>query len=300
MSTKNVQLNSVYAWVLAARPKTLTAALIPVMVGSSLAFSEGKAQAIVILICALFAALMQIAANFINDLFDFLKGSDREDRLGPERVCAQGLITPRVMKRGILITLTIACAVGSLLLFYGGWPLIAVGVFCVIFAFLYTTGPYPLSYHGWGDLLVLIFFGFVAVGVTCYVQMLTWTIEVTVASLICGLVIDTLLVVNNYRDREADRRSGKRTVVVRFGEPFGRNLYFALGLIAAALCLWFAFEGKLLAALLPQLYLPFHFLTWKKMIIIHEGKPLNSILAETSRNMFLMGFLLSLGLLLNA
>lgn len=176
--------------------------------------------------------------------------------------------------------------------------LIIVGLLCVLFAFLYTTGPYPLSYNGWGDVLVIVFFGFVPVGGTYYVQALTWTSDTTVASLICGLLIDTLLVVNNYRDREADARSGKRTVIVRFGEKFGRYLYLMLGVAASLLCFWFFFEGHLFAALLPLLYLIPHVLTWRRMVQIHSGKKLNSILGETSRNMLLMGILLSIGFLI--
>lgn len=295
---KEVKRNSLRAWILAARPKTLTGAITPVMIGTALATMDGYFQWLPALICCLFACLMQIAANFINDLFDYLKGTDREDRLGPERACAQGWISPRAMRTGIIITIALACLIGSALLFFAGWELMFVGIVCVLFAFLYTTGPYPLSYNGWGDVLVIVFFGFIPVGGTYYVQALTWTPDVTVASLICGLLIDTLLVVNNYRDREADARSGKRTVIVRFGEKFGRYFYLILGLIAALLCLWFIHAGHYYAALLPQLYLILHFLTWKKMVKIYSGKKLNSILGETSRNMLLMGILLSLGFLI--
>ena len=295
----NVKTNSIKAWLLAARPKTLTGAAIPVMLGCALAFIYGHFQLTPALLCFLFAFLMQIDANFINDLFDFLKGSDREDRLGPERACAQGWISPKAMRNGIIITVLFACLIGSSLLFYAGWELIIVGLLCVLFAFLYTTGPYPLSYNGWGDILVIVFFGFVPVGGTYYVQALTWTTDITIASLICGLLIDTLLVVNNYRDREADARSGKRTVIVRFGEKFGSYLYLMLGVAASLLCFWFLFEGHLYAALLPLLYLIPHFLTWKRMVRIHSGKKLNSILGETSRNMLLMGVLLSIGFFLN-
>lgn len=295
---ENVKRNSIHAWILAARPKTLTGAITPVIIGIALAHMDNKFSWIPAAVCILFACLMQIAANFINDLFDFLKGTDREDRLGPERACAQGWISAQAMKTGIAITVALACLVGSLLLFYAGWQLIIVGVLCVVFAFLYTTGPYPLSYNGWGDLLVIVFFGFVPVGGTYYVQALTWTMDVTIASLVCGLIVDTLLVVNNYRDRDADLRSGKRTVVVRFGEPFGRYLYLMLGLVASWLCLWFAIDGHIYAAILPQLYLIAHLRTWERMVKIHSGKKLNSILGETSRNMLLFGLLSSIGLIL--
>lgn len=296
---EKVKRNSLHAWILAARPKTLTGAITSVMVGTALATMDGHFQWLPALICCLFASFMQIAANFINDLFDYLKGTDREDRLGPERACAQGWISAGAMRTGIIITVVLACLIGSVLLFYAGWELILVGLLCVLFAFLYTTGPYPLSYNGWGDVLVIVFFGFIPVGGTYYVQALTWTPDVTIASLICGLLIDTLLVVNNYRDREADARSGKRTVIVRFGEHFGQYLYFILGLSASLLCFWFLIEGHMFAALLPQLYLIPHIITWKRMIQIHSGKKLNSILGETSRNMLLFGILLSIGMIIN-
>jgi len=294
---EDIKRNSLNAWILAARPKTLTGAIIPVMAASGLAYMEGHFTWLPALICAVFAGLMQISANLINDLFDYLKGTDREDRLGPERACAKGWISPGAMKKGILLTVVLACLVGSSLLFYGGWKLILVGVVCVLFAFLYTTGPYPLSYNGWGDALVILFFGFIPVGGTYYVQALTLSSGVIIVSLVCGLIVDTLLVVNNYRDREADLKSGKRTVIVRFGEPFGRYLYLILGVLAALLCLWFLKSGNWPAALLPQLYLIPHVITWNRMVKIRSGKKLNSILGETSRNMLLMGILLTLGLI---
>ena len=287
---EEVKRNSLQAWILAARPKTLTGAITPVMIGTALAAMDGRFHWLPALICCLFASLMQIAANFINDLFDFLKGTDREDRLGPERACAQGWISPQAMKTGIIITVALACRIGCTLLFFAGWELIIVGVLCVLFAFLYTT---VLSYQGCGDLLVLIFFGFVPVGGTYYVQAYTFTPNVIIASLISGLVIDTLLVVNNYRDRDQDALSGKRTLIVRFGEPFGRYLYLWLGIIATLLCFWFAQGWNYAGIFMPFTYLYFHVTTWKRMVKIRSGKKLNSILGETSRNMLFMGILLS-------
>lgn len=169
-----VKTNSVKAWFLAARPKTLTGAAIPVMLGCALAYTYGHFNIVPAILCFLFAFLMQIDANFINDLFDFLKGTDREDRLGPERACAQGWISPKAMKAGIGVTTVLAGITGLSLLNFGGWELIPVGIACMVFAFLYTAGPYPLAYHGWGDVLVLIFFGFVPVGCTYYVMAHDW------------------------------------------------------------------------------------------------------------------------------
>lgn len=293
-----IQTNSFKAWVLAARPKTLTAAAIPVMTGCALAYIYGHFQIIPATLCFLFAFLMQIDSNLINDLFDFLKGSDREDRLGPERACAQGWITVKAMKMGIIVTTGLAATVGLCLLCYGGWEMIPVGIACLIFAFLYTTGPYPLAYHGWGDVLVLVFFGFVPVGCTYYVMAHEWNMAVTMGALACGLVIDTLLMVNNFRDRQQDAISGKRTLVVRFGARIGLILYFVLGLTACWCCFYFVTLGKIFAALLPQLYLLFHIFTTIRMAKINHGKELNLILGETSRNMFLFGLLLAVGLIL--
>ena len=295
-----VKQNSTKAWLLASRPKTLTAASIPVMLGCALASMYGHFQLIPAILCFLFAFLMQIDANFINDLYDYLKGTDREDRLGPERACAQGWISPSGMKKGIVITTFLAALDGLCLLWYGGWEMIPVGIACIIFAFLYTTGPYPLAYHGWGDVLVLVFFGFVPVGCTFYIMAHSWNTSVTMASLACGLVIDTLLMVNNFRDREQDAISGKKTIVVRLGARAGLILYFLLGLAAGWSCFYFVSEGRLWAAILPQIYLLLHIFTTVKMARINRGKELNAILGETSRNMLLFGILLTAGLLITA
>lgn len=296
----DIRENSAKAWILAARPKTLSGALVPVIIGSSLAYLDGGFQWLPALICGLFACLMQIAANFINDLYDYLKGTDRqEDRLGPERACSQGWISASAMRIGIAVVIVLACLVGLSLIYYGGWELIIVGFLCVVFAFAYTTGPFPLSYCGYGDILVLVFFGLVPVGGTYYVQTLSWTWEVVIASLISGLIIDTLLILNNYRDFEEDKISGKRTLVVRFGKEFGGYLYLFVGVLASLLSLLFAFEGYLFAAILPQIYLIPHIKTYIEMKAIYQGKTLNLILAKTSKNILFMGILLSLGFLLS-
>ena len=295
---ENVKTNSIKAWVLAARPKTLAAAATPVLLGCSLAASDGWLQFIPALLCFLFAFTMQIDANFINDFFDYLKGSDREDRLGPERACAQGWITLNAMKHGIASATILSCIWGVIILFFSGLEMIPVGLLCILFAFLYTAGPYPLAYHGWGDVLVIIFFGFVPVGCTYYTMCHDWTWSVTIACLASGLVSDLLLMLNNYRDRDQDKISGKKTLVVRFGALAGRWMYLSLGLIACMLCLLFVITGHLWAAILPQLFLVPHLNTWQHMVKINKGKELNKVLGETARNIALFGILLSLGLIL--
>ena len=295
---ENVRTNSIKAWILAARPKTLAAAATPVLLGCALAYTDGAFQWIPALLCFLFAFSMQIDANFINDYYDFLKRSDREDRLGPERACAQGWITLSAMKKGMIITTLLSCVWGLLLLNYCGLEMIPVGMLCVLFAFLYTAGPYPLAYHGWGDVLVIVFFGFVPVGCTYYTMAHDWTWNVTIACAACGLVSDLLLMLNNYRDREQDKISGKRTLVVRFGEPAGRWAYLILGILAVGLCSFYAFNGYLLASLLPLVFLIPHFTTWLEMVRIFQGKALNGVLGKTARNIVWFGLLLSLGLIL--
>ena len=296
---ENVRTNSIKAWILAARPKTLAAAATPVLLGCALAYTDGAFQWIPALLCFLFAFSMQIDANFINDYYDFLKGSDREDRLGPERACAQGWITLSAMKKGMIITTLLSCVWGLLLLKYCGLEMIPVGMLCVLFAFLYTAGPYPLAYHGWGDVLVIIFFGFVPVGCTYYTMTHDWTWNVTIACAACGLVSDLLLMLNNYRDREQDKISGKRTLVVRFGELAGRWAYLILGILAVGLCSMYAFNGYLLASLLPMVFLIPHFTTWREMVRIFQGKALNVVLGKTARNIVWFGLLLSMGLMLS-
>lgn len=276
------------AWFLAARPKTLSAALIPVAVATALAYANDAAQWEPALLCALFAMLMQVASNFINDLYDYKKGTDSAERLGPKRACAQGWISPTAMRNGIMITLILACSVGACLLFYGGWWLIGMGASCVIFAFLYTT---LMSYHGLGDLLVWVFFGFVPVIGTYYVQAGELHPDVWLLSAACGLCVDTLLVLNNYRDRETDRKTGKRTIVVLFGERFGSLAYLLQG-IAAYLCVAaLSTNGNLWLAILPAFYLLPHYLTWRKMVQINKGLGLNRILGFTSRNMLTFAIL---------
>ena len=295
---ENVRTNSIKAWILAARPKTLAAAATPVLLGCALAYTDGAFQWMPAILCFLFAFSMQIDANFINDYYDFLKGSDREDRLGPERACAQGWITLSAMKKGMIITTFLSCVWGLLLLNYCGLEMIPVGMLCVLFAFLYTAGPYPLAYHGWGDVLVIVFFGFVPVGCTYYTMAHDWTWNVTIACAACGLVSDLLLMLNNYRDREQDKISGKRTLIVRYGEPAGRWAYLILGILAVGLCSFYAFNGYLLASLLPVVFLIPHFTTWREMVRIFQGKALNVVLGKTARNIVWFGLLLSLGLIL--
>ena len=300
--TSNIKTNSLTAWVLAARPKTLTGAAVPVMIGLALAwvdaqqYVDGTFSWVAATLCLLFAFIMQIDANFINDFFDFVNGADdKETRLGPQRACTQGWVKLDSMKKAIALTTCLACVTGLPLVFYGGLEMLLVGLFCVVFCFLYTT---HLSYLGLGDVLVLVFFGIVPVCITYYIQLHTCTWQVVIASVACGLVIDTLLLVNNFRDRDNDRTAGKMTLVVKIGETASLWMYLGVGIAACILGLVFWQNGHVLAFLLPLLYLVLHLFTYLKIKRIYRGKPLNACLGETARNIFIYGLMVTVGLLL--
>ena len=299
MDKEIIRKNSFKAWLLAARPKTLTGASVPVMIALAMAYTDLQGNGFRIIpavLCALFAFVMQIDANFVNDYFDFISGKDDEQRLGPPRACAMGWIDVAKMKVGIVITTVIACIIGLPLVIYGGVEMILVGALCVVFCFLYTM---LLASRGLGDLLVLVFFGIVPVCATYYLQTDTCTWVVFLASLACGLVIDTLLVVNNYRDIDNDRRAGKKTLIVMIGADNGRLLYLWLGIIASLMGVVFAVYGQYWTPLLPTVYLIMHIATYRRMVKIGSGRQLNLVLADTARNMFVYGLTLSLGLLLS-
>lgn len=305
MNESNVTTNSFKAWFLAARPKTLTGAAVPVMIGIAAAIAQygDTVRAGAAVLCMLFALVMQIDANFINDYFDFMKGTDDEKRLGPKRACAQGWITAAAMRLGLLYTTLLACAIGLPLIYYGGWEMVLIGVACVVFCFLYTIS---FSYIGLGDVLVLVFFGLLPVCMTYWLvspptplMSIPW--QVITLSAACGLVIDTLLVVNNYRDIDNDRRTGKRTLIVRIGEHGGLTLYAILGFISTILALigmaFLNWQDEQYAKLIILLYLPFHIVTFTEMRRIRKGAELNKVLGMTARNMLIYGILVTIGLL---
>lgn len=301
-----VKKDSFKAWILAARPKTLTGAAVPVMIGLALAWIDSKGYTTIdgqsvfsplaAILCLLFAFIMQIDANLINDFVDYAKGTDdKETRLGPERACAQGWVSIDKMKHAIALTTCLACIIGLPLVLFGGLEMILIGLLCVVFCFLYTT---HLSYIGLGDVLVVVFFGLVPVCVTYYIQLHTVTLEVIIASLACGLVIDALLLVNNFRDRDTDKAVGKNTLVVRIGEKATMALYMGVGIAACLSGIVFGINGHWWAFILPFAYLVLHILTFLKMNSIWKGRELNTCLGETARNIFMYGLLVSIGLLL--
>lgn len=293
--TTSAKTNSLKAWTLAARPKTLAGAASPVLVGLSMASTDSHIQFVPALLCFVFAFLMQIDANLINDYYDFKNGIDNTQRVGPKRACAQGWITVPVMRKGILAITALACITGLPLVYYGGHAMILIGMVCVVFCFLYTT---LMARKGLGDILVLIFFGIIPVCATYFIQVHTFSWVAFTLSLACGLAIDTLLVVNNYRDRETDAKCGKMTLAVKLGEKGTERLYLWIGIAAVVLCQILWFDGHRAGAILPMIYLFPHILTWKYMITIKRGTALNRVLGQTARNMLFFGILLSVGLLI--
>lgn len=209
-------------WLEATRPRTLPAAVAPVVVGTALAWRAGEAKWPAAAACLGFALLVQVGTNFANDYYDFVKGADTAERVGPRRAVASGLIAPRVMRAAMIAVFAAAFALGLTLLAYGGWPLLVIGVASIACGVAYTGGPYPLAYHGLGDVFVFIFFGLVATGATAFVQLGELPVAALVAGAGVGALATNILVANNYRDVETDAKAGKGTLLVRWGRGYGR------------------------------------------------------------------------------
>ena len=289
--------NRLTAWLLAVRPKTLPAAVSPVLVGTALAWSDGLFAFAPAAAAAVGALLLQILSNFANDYFDFAKGADTSERLGPTRVMAAGLLSARAMRVGMAVVAGLAVFDGIYLIVVGGWPVLAIGIASLSAALLYTGGPFPFGYHGLGDLFVFIFFGLVAVAGTYFVQAGTLSAEVLMAAVPVGALITAILVVNNLRDIETDAKAGKRTLAVLIGARKTRLQYVILLTLAyvAPFVLWLGFGGGP-AVLLPLLSLP---VAAMRIRSVHRatGTALNPVLAETARLALAFSLLLSLGLL---
>ena len=287
------------SWILAIRPKTLPAAAGPVLVGTALAFSD---QGLVILpaVCALcIAFLLQIGVNLANDYFDSIKGIDTQERLGPQRVTQSGLIAADQVRAVMCGVLGLAVVFGLVLIIRGGWPVLVIGVACILAALGYSGGPYPLASHGLGDLFVFIFFGLVAVCGTYYVQMLQVSWHVFGVAIIVGLPITAIIVVNNLRDIRTDQKAGKNTLAVFLGEKGSKLEYTLLLLFAFGLPLLFWIIGWFSAwILLTWLCFP---LCWG-LIRLFWNSPispaLNAVLAKTAAFSLLYNVLLSIGIVL--
>jgi 1,4-dihydroxy-2-naphthoate polyprenyltransferase len=284
-------------WILAARPKTLPAAASPVILATALACSDGKFSAVPAALALVFALLIQVATNYANDYFDFVKGADTPERQGPARAVACGMVSPCAMLRATIAAFAIAFAEGLLLLPYGGWPLVIVGVLSVICGLAYTGGPFPLAYNGLADLFVLVFFGGVAVTFTYYVQAGTITPECLLVSLAPGALSVNILVVNNYRDHDTDKAAGKRTIVVRFGRRAGASEYLCMLVIAHSvpLVLWIC--GRDALVLMPLISLPYGLMLLRLLVKSRTRKEFDKTLGGTSMYLLIFALFMSVGLI---
>jgi len=286
-------------WAEAARPKTLAAGFIPVFVGASFAWADGNfhtAASLVALFCAL---LIQIGTNFANDYFDFKKGGDSPNRIGFTRAVAAGLISPETMLKATILTMGLAFVAGLYLVWIGGFVILAIGVLSLLFGILYTGGPYPLAYNGLGDLFVFIFFGIVAVMGTYYVNTLNWSEPALIASLAVGALCVNILVINNLRDVNEDRVTGKRTLGVIFGEKTLKIEYTVMLVLAFIIpvILWFHYSFSIYM-LIPLLTIPLSIPLLKQVWFHTDKSTLNLTLERTARLMVLFGILFSTGILI--
>jgi 1,4-dihydroxy-2-naphthoate polyprenyltransferase len=284
------------AWKLAIRPRTLLAAAAGVIMGSALAWRDGFFRLDAALACLFTALLLQIGSNLANDVFDFERGTDTPERLGPVRVTQARLLTPAQVKYGMIFVFSLAAAFGSYLAWLGGWPIIIIGIAAILSAIAYTGGPFPLGYYGLGDLFVFIFFGLASVAGTYYVQAGFVSTAAGWMTIPPGLIITAILVVNNLRDLENDRKAEKRTLAVILGEKATRKQYL-ICMSAAYLVLPLAASMGVIPwlSLLVWASLPLAIRT-ARVVFTEKGRPLNTALAGTGRVALLFSILFWVGL----
>lgn len=290
--------SKIHSWFLAARPKTLLAAVVPVMVGSSLAIYSGfffLPYSIVALLCSI---LIQIGTNYTNDLYDYLKGSDTKERKGPIRVLSAGLISVQEMKRGIFIVFLITFLLGLYLVYSAGWVILIIGLISIVAGLAYTAGPFPLAYNGLGDVFVFLFFGIVGTMGTFYLHHQQFTLLSFIISLPVGALITNILIVNNFRDIDEDRAAGKKTLAVILGNTFSKIEFIVLLIISflVPLSLFFTYDFSYWI-FLPYLTIPIAMILIK-MLNEYRGKELNKTLELTAKFSALYGLLFSIGIII--
>jgi 1,4-dihydroxy-2-naphthoate octaprenyltransferase len=291
-------LSPLRVWWMAIRPRTLPAAVAPVIAASALAFYDGMFRWDAALAALLGALFLQIGANLANDVYDYQKGADTSQRVGPTRVTQAGLLTPAQVKMGMAVVFGLAALCGVYLTLISGWLVIAIGVLSIISAVLYTAGPYPLGYNGLGDLFVFLFFGLAAVAGTYYVHTRTVSLTAVALSVPIGALVVNILVVNNLRDIPTDTLSGKRTLAVRFGADWTRKEYLSLTVLAYLAPLLMALSGLVSPwILLCWLSIP-KAIPLVRQIYTESGRALNRTLAGTGQLELLYCLLMALGLAL--
>ncbi len=286
-------------WTDAARPKTLAAAVVPVIAGTSLAMSQGFFEPFASAVALICAMLIQVGTNFANDYYDFVKGADTQKRVGFPRAVSKGLVSPESMKRATILTMALAFFTGLYLVWHGGWVILLIGILSIIFGILYTGGPFPLGYNGLGDLFVFIFFGFIATMGTFYINTFEWSMLAFWASISVGALCVNILVVNNLRDVEEDKKTGKRTLGVLFGEKALKIEYVLMLLLAFAIPPhFFVQEGFTAGVLLPLITFPLAaHLAWTVWTETEKAN-LNKTLERTAQFMLIFGVLSSIGYVL--
>ena len=285
-------------WILAARPRTLGAAIVPVAAGCALAFSAGGFDPVASVLALACAILIQIATNYFNDAIDHVKGADTACRLGPVRATSAGLLSPRSMITGGAVCLILATILAIPLVLHGGWPILALGIVSLFLAYAYTGGPFPLAYLGLGEIFVVLFFGVFAVAGTFFLNTLEWSVASVLAGLQIGLHSSVLLAVNNLRDLETDHAANKKTLAARFGLNFARRENASLVITPFVLGILWLPLGYLWAFLLPLMTLP---LAWWLARACLEAKPAretNQLLAQAAALHASFGLLLALAFLL--
>jgi 1,4-dihydroxy-2-naphthoate octaprenyltransferase len=290
--------SKIESWLLASRPKTLLAAVVPVMVGSALAISMNKFFLPYSLVALLCAILIQVGTNFTNDLYDFLKGSDTVKRKGPRRVLASGLITVSEMKIAIILVFGVTFLLGLYLVFSVDILILWVGIFSIIAGIIYTAGPFPLAYNGLGDLFVFIFFGIIGTMGTFYLHTQEISLLSFIVSIPVGALITNILVVNNFRDIEEDRESNKKTLAVILGKVFTRWQFIVLIILSylASAILFFQFNFNAWI-FLPFITIPIA-VSLIKMLYTLKGEELNKTLELSAKFSALYGLLFSVGLII--
>lgn len=293
-----INKNKLDSWIIASRPRTLLAAFVPVMVGSAVAFNEGKLKIILSFSALLCSLLIQVGTNFTNDLYDFLKGADTTKRKGPRRVLASGLISVSEMKTAVVITFLTAFLLGLFLVYHGGTVILVIGVLSIIAGLAYTAGPFPLAYNGLGDIFVFMFFGIIGTVGTYYLHTKELSLISFISSVPVGALVTNILVVNNYRDIEEDKTAGKKTLAVKLGRNF--TLYqftFLIVLSFLVPLLLFAFFNASIWIFLPYLTLP---IAYKVISMIYtlDGIQLNQTLELTAKLSAIYGLLFSAGIIL--
>ncbi len=283
-------------FLIATRPKTLPAGIIPVCIGSAAAFTDGHFQwfySFVALICSI---LIQIITNYVNEIYDHKRGADSPARLGPRRAVASGLITSAEMKIMTIVLAIITFLLGLILVSEAGWPIFIVGVLSLLFAWAYTGGPFPLAYKGIADIFVLIFFGIIAVCGTYYIQMKTINIEIFITSFAPGFLSMNILGINNIRDIETDRKVDKNTLALILGRDKAVLLFNILNIFTFLIPVILYFISSNIFILLPILTAPLAFLLARNLKKMH-GSKLNSVLAKAGLLLLLYGICMIVGIL---